>query len=78
MLRHARCESMSALTPARVMRCRQFVHAPIDQADQAAEQIGAAVRLATRRFRRCGAAGADQASRDQERRDDVLGLKHVA
>ena len=52
---------------------RQFVHAPIDQADQASEQIGACVRFGARRFGRRGLAGTDKASCDQERCDDMLG-----
>ena len=39
---------------------RQFVHAPIDRADQAAEQIGASARTG-RRFGRRGLAGAGEA-----------------
>ena len=56
---------------------RQFVHAPIDQADQATEKIGAAARFGTRRFGRRGMAGTDKASCHQQGCDDMLGLNHA-
>ncbi len=65
---------------------RQFVHAPIDQADQAAEQIGAAVHGrdffagARRAEQRRGFAGCDHGRRDHERRNDdgdIFGSNHA-
>ena len=62
---------------AAVDALRQLIHAPIDEADQAAEKIGAAVRFGTRRFGRRGLAGTNEVSCDQEGCDDMLGLNYA-